>query len=346
MDVLIRRLRQRVIINYINLNDIFGNKINEINEEDQYNLIEILNEISKNNGYYINLFLKKWLQFLERNNIEIFDEYYEILSELLSIKPLNATDYDIISYSINTDYKTGLDQRILMRETPNVISGLGTTGLRTWEASIYLSYYLLEQINLNNNKIIEIFKDKNILELGTGTGLVGMSVYKYLNDYFKKLYLTDGDSSLIDKLQFNLNLNSIISGNDKSYEDKLKCSSLWWGQDNLPSSDINTLLAADVTYDSDVIPSLVKTIKDSMVGDKSNVEKSNVDTAIVAATVRNLKTLRTWEEHLNMGESEGIWNWQIVDTYNSSDDNDKLHKLVWFQTFNTEIRIYRIDRII
>ncbi|GME72248.1 unnamed protein product [[Candida] boidinii] len=83
-----------------------------------------------------------------------------------------------------------------------------------------------------------------------------------------------------------------------------------------------------------------------MVGDKSNVEKSNVDTAIVAATVRNLKTLRTWEEHLNMGESEGIWNWQIVDTYNSSDDNDKLHKLVWFQTFNTEIRIYRIDRII
>ncbi|GMF62186.1 hypothetical protein B5S33_g994 [[Candida] boidinii] len=341
MDVLIRRLRQRVIVNSINLTDIFGTKINEINEENQYNLIEVLNEISQNNGYYINLFLKKWLQFLEKNNIEIFDEYYEILSELLSVKPLDATDYDIISYSINKDPKTGLDQRILMRETPSIISGLGTTGLRTWEASIYLSYYLTEQINLNNTKIIEIFKDKNILELGTGTGLVGMSVYKYFNKYFKKLYLTDGDSSLIDKLQFNLNLNSIISEDDKSYEEKLKCSSLWWGQDSLPASDINTLLAADVTYDSDVIPSLVKTIKDSMVGDNSSV-----DTAIVAATVRNIDTLRTWEENLNMGESDKVWNWQIVDTYNTSGDNDKLHKLVWFQSFNTEIRIYRIDRII
>ncbi|GME77463.1 unnamed protein product [[Candida] boidinii] len=78
-----------------------------------------------------------------------------------------------------------------------------------------------------------------------------------------------------------------------------------------------------------------------MVGDNSSV-----DTAIVAATVRNIDTLRTWEENLNMGESDKVWNWQIVDTYNTSGDNDKLHKLVWFQSFNTEIRIYRIDRII
>ncbi|GMF00482.1 unnamed protein product [Ambrosiozyma monospora] len=110
----------------------------------------------------------------EEEEILVADELYESLFEWLGCKKLDATEHDVVSYclipgsknhkaniktEIETETKTNRandndktkddddeDKCLLIRETPNLISGLGTTGLRTWEASLYLSQYLLTRL--------------------------------------------------------------------------------------------------------------------------------------------------------------------------------------------------------
>lgn len=289
MDKFIIQLKQRVPLHHICIDEL----VFPLDEVQQDKILAVLREISQSNTYYSMNIIKKLIDKLERSNTEINESYYECLMEWLSSESLKPTDLDLITYTFTKQHQ------IVIHESPNLISGLGTTGLRTWEASLFLSQYLLESSIPNSRD--------DILELGCGTGMVSISMLKQQQnenvEKYGKLYITDGDSQLFQRVKENIELNHInLTSND--YEIR----KLWWGEDYIPES-VKTLIAADVTYDASVIPDLVHVINEGMTEGK-------VETVYIAATRRNEETLHVWEKWLDMGVTDQTWTWEIIATHN------------------------------
>lgn len=99
-----------------------------------------------------------------------------------------ATDHDLHAPTVT------------ILEARSVISGQGTTGLRTWEAALHLGKYLA----LHGESLV---KGKNVLELGAGTGLVSLFAAKYLEPSY--VAVTDGDEAVVDSISTNLYLNGL-----------------------------------------------------------------------------------------------------------------------------------------
>lgn len=316
IGALIDKFRQRVPCQLCPIK----NSITEI-ALDQPRILESLVEISQWNPYYSKTILKCIITALESSSseIEIDEEYYERLMEWLPAKEPLPTDTDVISYPLGRNRFTNI------KESRNLISGLGTTGLRTWEASLFVTDYLLNQIS--NEMFDRLFNGKDVLELGCGTGFIGISLFKYRSETTPRIYMTDGDSQLIDNIDANLHLNSI----DKD-DNKFDVRKLWWGEDPIPDG-VSTLIAADVTYDSSIIPSLIKTLKDSMT-------TGDVKDLILGATVRNVETLQTWENFLVANEY--IWDWAVITEKPlvASPVEDGL----WFREGTAPIKIYHVTR--
>ncbi len=117
-------------------------------------------------------------------------------------------------------------------------------GWQTWGAGILLAHLLV-------NGIIPV-NGKSVVELGSGTGLVGC-LLSNLN--CSKVVLTDYVDTIIDNLQFNLNANSCKHPN-------LQISRLDW-HDFLDHSDFvyDVVLAADVLYERNQAVTLPATVK-------------------------------------------------------------------------------------
>lgn len=305
-------MKQRVPLHCICIDEL----LLPLNEQQQDEIVERLVEISKTNPYYSMIIIKKLIDKLECLNAEINESYYEYLMEWLNSQPLKPTDLDLITYTFDENHQ------IIIRESPNLISGLGTTGLRTWEASLFLSQYLLTT-NIPNSK-------DDILELGCGTGMVSISMLKQQQDEniqkYGKLYITDGDSQLFQRVKDNIELNHINLTND-DYEIR----KLWWGEDYIPSS-VKTLIAADVTYDASVIPDLVHVINEGMTEGK-------VEVAYIAATQRNEETLFVWEKWLDMGVTDKTWTWEIISTYDPTTNGS-----LFYGVSPIPISVYRITK--
>jgi protein-lysine N-methyltransferase EEF2KMT len=151
---------------------------------------------------------------------------------------------------------------LYISEQPFLIVSGGTTGLRTWEASFLLSEWVLNQ---------EI-EGMNILELGAGTGFVGILAAKK----GAHVMLTDGSEAVVSKLHENLTLNQVTAD----------VRPLWWGEKD-PILDMcwDYILGADITYDEDICASLAVTYAQAL-------RQGGV--GILAATVRNESTLRAF----------------------------------------------------
>jgi protein-lysine N-methyltransferase EEF2KMT len=180
-------------------------------------------------------------------------------TELLQSTPpvVSPTTDTIITY-----IAPGLGE-VYISEQPFLLVSGGTTGLRTWEASLSLSQWLLEQ---------EI-EESNILELGAGTGLVGILAAKK----GAHVLITDGSEAVVSKLNANLELNGT----------KADVRPLWWGeQDPILNRQWDYILGADITYDEDICASLAQTYAQGL-------RKGGV--GILAATVRNESTLQAFK---------------------------------------------------
>ncbi|GMM30072.1 protein-lysine N-methyltransferase [Martiniozyma asiatica (nom. inval.)] len=320
MEVLACKFLQRVPIVQCHFKElILSENIDELSQE---LLLDALITVAETNPYYSSCALKQILNILESlESVEINEAYYDYLMEWLPSKPLNATDSEIISYPLGSKTTTKI------KESPNLISGLGTTGLRTWEASVYLTDYFLNKmpVELYEN----CFKGKNILELGCGTGLVGISLLKHCKNDIKRMVLTDGDTQLIDKISTNLLLNEMAID-----DEKLEVCKLWWGEDQFPqypNDPIQTLVAADVTYDASAIPALVETIKEAMF-------KCSVSDLFLGATVRSTETLAVFENALE--ENRQLWNWSIV-SKRASGLSDPL-ETPYYRPQTSDILVYHV----
>ena len=175
------------------------------------------------------------------------------------------------------------DPALTLKENRAVISGAGTTGLRTWEAALHLAAYLCSDPTASSSYI----EGKHIVELGAGTGFLSILCAKHLQA--KHVTSTDGDEGVIDALKENLFYNDA--------EADVSTGVVRWGwalKDSLIDYEaeshgaVETVIGADVTYDKAVIPALVATIRNTF-------EKWPEANVLISATIRNEQTFEAFE---------------------------------------------------
>ena len=180
------------------------------------------------------------------------------------------------------------DANIILLESRFLISGAGTTGLRTWEAALHMGQYLCADPTL--------VKGKRVLELGTGTGYLAVLCAKYLGA--EHVIATDGSEDVINNLPDNLFVNGLEG------TEKVKASELKWGHALVGTEEaewnggkkVDVVVGADITYDASVIPALVGTL-DQLVRLSPGIA------ILIAATERNRAT---FESFLDVCQKRGF----------------------------------------
>lgn len=104
---------------------------------------------------------------------------------------------------------------VTLLEAPALLASSGTTGFRTWEASLHLASFLT---SAEGRKYVT---HKSVLELGAGTGFLSIFCAMHLGG--KHVLATDGSEEVVHDLKANLALND-IAGNER-----IKASGLQWG---------------------------------------------------------------------------------------------------------------------
>lgn len=120
-----------------------------------------------------------------------------------------------------------------------------STGLGLWTGSDFMAEFLCDHADLVRNK--------RILELGAGLGLIGMIAYHM---GASEVLMTDGDTSVLDNLRYNISENS-VRNEEISTERTLDCAQLIWGRELDEFSKENgryeVIIAAECLY---MLPSL------------------------------------------------------------------------------------------
>lgn len=186
----------------------------------------------------------------------------------------------------------------------------GTTGLRTWEASLLLTEWLLEQD----------IQRKSVLELGAGTGLAGILAAK------RGAYVTatDGSETVVAKLRENYHRNGVWA----------ETRVLWWGEkDDILQRKWDLIIGADVTYDKDVCSDLAKTyalaLRHGAVG-------------ILSATVRNEDTLDAFVKECGMKFSQPLLNLELHNLEIMEISGWNCMKGIFFCSSTFAMRMFRI----
>ena len=143
---------------------------------------------------------------------------------------------------------------------------------------------------------------KNVLELGSGVGLTGLTVIKLCEP--KIYYFSDCHPIVLRTLEENVRLNLLENKNDILWKEvlsndrievekinvnanmKVKIMSLKWvdiNKLNIEQLKIDIVIAADILYDNSTFESLALGLKELVF--------KGVCYAIVAVTVRNESTL-------------------------------------------------------
>ncbi|RKK98980.1 hypothetical protein BFJ68_g9942 [Fusarium oxysporum] len=168
---------------------------------------------------------------------------------------------------------------ITLLENHSLISGSGTTGLRTWEAALHLGSYLSQ-----NRHIV---KGKRVLELGAGTGYLSILCANFLDS--QHVIASDGSDDVINNLPDNLFLNEL--------QDSIQVNPMdvKWGHALMGTEEekwngglpIDVVLGADITYDKSVIRALIGTLRE-VFDLHPHVE------VFISATQRNEKTFQAF----------------------------------------------------
>ncbi|KAF8604009.1 hypothetical protein BDV93DRAFT_522816 [Ceratobasidium sp. AG-I] len=182
----------------------------------------------------------------------------------------------------------------------------GTTGLKTWRASLDLSEWILA----NSDLVVAA----RILELGSGTGLLGLLVatLQQLSQSSKSaeptkegpcIYMTDVDEDVLSRCTANLRrpCNGLGSATAQvrtlDWTDSTNPNRQELVRTLLDEADANVILAADVVYDPSIIPPLTRTLRLALQ------RPGNERVAYVALTLRREET---FAEFTTSVEQEGL----------------------------------------
>jgi protein-lysine N-methyltransferase EEF2KMT len=167
-----------------------------------------------------------------------------------------AQQRSVVSYYLPFDFSSQQSVCIYIEEARNLLAARGTTGLRVWDSSLHLAYFL-------SSAGVSLIENKNILELGAGTGLLSILCAGPLNAH--QVIATDGDTDVIENIESNAALNATLlekPANDKNLDAKV----LDWADTSALSqvlqyegnkTPLDVILGADITYAVESLEPLV-----------------------------------------------------------------------------------------
>ncbi|XP_011691644.1 PREDICTED: protein FAM86D [Wasmannia auropunctata] len=241
---------------------------------------------------YQKAFLKLLMQKIEKGGDEIHDDLYAAYCKLILLPDEESVHYRHFLI------ENGTLNCVTLKESTNLISR-GTTGLCSWQGAVVLSQWCAE------NK--ERFCGKDVLELGCGVGLTGMSVISACSP--RRYIFSDCHPTVLDVLRENVKLNFLSSERSglsnasettsrlqlrlKYEQTDVQVIDLRWEDIDKhmseDSSQPDVIIAADVLYESSSFGSLTSGLKCLLTSDNF---------AIFAATIRNEDTVAQFLEHL------------------------------------------------
>lgn len=261
---------------------------------------------------YVRRTLKEIILAAEKDGEEVSDGLYE-LHAIYLLPPQDGSSelaskcYKTFTYTVppksrsylacQTDSKKFLEedeQLVTLRVSSNMLEG--GTGCSTWPAGLLLSEFVLSHP--------ELFFGKNCLEVGAGTGMVGVLLARIGTG---KIMLTDGSLATLANLKNNLSINNVeVEEAQQANSDlnthsstRVECRQLTWETlfDKERNLDCNVILGADLIYDPLNIPPLVNLLASLLpVGRpiRTNGLEQNVyeyPVAFIASAIRNPDTL-------------------------------------------------------
>ncbi|KAF7302573.1 hypothetical protein HMN09_00891800 [Mycena chlorophos] len=257
---------------------------------------------------YQKTFWKWMVQNLEQHNakedsdVEIDSRIYDRFLALLNISSDGPPTQSYITHfwdpSLRRD-DNGDDvdlawyQKTTLLESRTMIEA-GTTGMRTWLASLVLAQYLIRHPDL--------VRGKRILELGSGIGFLGavVATLQVLNHEHGAVWLSDVNETVLARCQDNVRLPC----NTSSSHPNVRCCFLDWSAALDPDRIVATtallreeisphlILGADIVFDPSLIPPLVAVLNLAL---RENPSAS----AIIALTERNPVTMQKFVDAIS-----------------------------------------------
>ncbi|KAM4598347.1 protein-lysine N-methyltransferase EEF2KMT [Polymixia lowei] len=231
---------------------------------------------------YRRAFLNELIKRHEATESEPLDELYVALGNVLGAEERTEC------------YKSYLlpgGDAVSLLESVAVISE-GTTGLVTWEAALYLAEWALDNQ--------QTFTGRTVLELGSGVGLTGITVCRSCSP--SRYVFSDCHPSVLHKLRDNVQLNGL----DNQTSPRVCVDELDWGavtEDQIREIGADTVIAADVVYDPDIIGCLVKLLGRIL---KCSSPEGTPD-VLICSTIRNPDTYNCFKLQLeNVGISYDV----------------------------------------
>lgn len=210
---------------------------------------------------------------------EISDRLMEHMIIKTTRRPMSAfkaaQQPSIVSYFLPSDLTARDPACVHIEERRNLLAARGTTGLRVWDACSHLAYYLSSPSSSGATKTTNLIADKNVLELGAGTGLLSILCAGPLRA--RRVISTDGDGDVVETIRANAALNN--SGAPPHHNSAVATTNLvakvldWTDEASLPDVlrhnddngngngdgriPLDVILGADITYATESLVPLV-----------------------------------------------------------------------------------------
>lgn len=123
---------------------------------------------------------------------------------------------------------------VVTSESRGLLYGFGSTGFRTWEASLHLGTYLC-----CTEPGKSLVRGKRVIELGAGTGFVSLLCKKHLDA--ESMLMTDGNEKLVEL--FN---NTVLKANNSLADSRISGRVWEWGAPLQDDEQFDVAIGADV----------------------------------------------------------------------------------------------------
>lgn len=176
---------------------------------------------------------------------------------------------------------------ILISESPQLLAAGSNVGLRTWDACLRLAYYL----SIEGHSLI---KDKAIIELGAGTGMLSILCANHLEADI--VLATDGLPEIVTSMEQNIELNPLA----EPAMTTIHAAHFEWSDTDTLTQSVGLLssrhwlkydlvLGADITYNPEYFEPLVTALL-------ALLSRNEDTTILIAGAIRNLNTYNTFLE--------------------------------------------------
>uniref|UniRef100_H2L3Q9 Eukaryotic elongation factor 2 lysine methyltransferase n=1 Tax=Oryzias latipes TaxID=8090 RepID=H2L3Q9_ORYLA len=214
---------------------------------------------------YRRLFLSELIKRQEAAGCDPLDELYDALAEVVGAEESSESF---------RSYRLPCGAFVSLLENAALIS-VGTTGLVTWEAALYLAEWALDHPQL--------FAGRTVLELGSGVGMSGISICRSCSP--RRFVFSDCHPAVLQKLRQNVRLNGLGSDSRPA----VRVDQLDWTTatgEELRAIGADAVVAADVVFDPDLTGSLVQLL--SKLLQRPSTEAQPL--VLICSTIRNPQT--------------------------------------------------------